>query len=52
MKVKKISITEFNQNISEWIEASRYQPIALTKKGIVVAYIVSRQIWEHIKEKI
>ena len=52
MKVKKISITEFNQNISFWIDESQREPIALTKKGIVVAYIVNRKLWQYLEEKI
>jgi PHD/YefM family antitoxin component YafN of YafNO toxin-antitoxin module len=52
MKVIKISITEFNENISMWIDEGRRQPIALTKKGIVVAYIISRSLFEFVKEKV
>jgi len=52
MKVNKISITEFNENISKWIEESGKVPVALTKKGIVVAYIINRGIWKYIEGKI
>jgi antitoxin (DNA-binding transcriptional repressor) of toxin-antitoxin stability system len=52
MKVKRISITEFNQNISQWIEESNVEPIALTKKGIVVAYIVNRKLWKYLEERL
>jgi|GEM_PF-6265408 prevent-host-death family protein len=39
----KVSITEFNDNISMYIEMARKEPIELTKRGIVVAVIISKQ---------
>lgn len=45
----KISITEFNDNISHYIDLSRKEPVELTKRGIVVAVIISKIDYEKIK---
>ena len=42
----KISITEFNDNISLYIEKSRKEPIFLSKRGIVVAVIISKKAYD------
>lgn len=45
----KISITEFNDNISFYIGKSKTEPIELTKRGILVAVIINRFNYEKIK---
>jgi len=47
----KVSITEFNDNISFYIEKAKTEPIELTKHGIVVAVIISREIYDQIKKE-
>lgn len=42
----KISITEFNNNISIYIAKSKTEPILLTKKGIVIAVIISKKVYD------
>ena len=37
-----ISISEFNDNISYYIDLARKEPIKLTKRGIIVAVIISK----------
>ena len=43
----KISITEFNDNISQYITLSRQEPIFLSKRGITVAVIISKKAYDH-----
>lgn len=42
----KISITDFNDNISFYITKSKSEPIMLTKHGIVVAVIISKKVYD------
>ena len=43
----KISITEFNDNISYYISLSKSEPIMLTKRGIVIAVIISKKVYDN-----
>ena len=43
----KISITEFNDNISYYISKSKFEPILLTKRGITVAVIISKKVYDN-----
>lgn len=45
----RISITEFNDNISFFIGKSKHEPVELTKRGILVAAIINRFNYEKIK---
>jgi len=45
----RVSITEFNDNISFYILKSRTEPIELTKRGILVAVIINKLDYEKIK---
>lgn len=47
----KISITEFNDNISFYIDKSKTEPIFLSKRGIVVAVIISKKAYERGPQK-
>lgn len=42
----KLSITEFNDNISFYISKAKSEPIELTKRGVVVAVIISKKQYE------
>lgn len=42
----KVSITEFNDNISTYIAKSKTEPIFLTKRGICVAVIISKKVYD------
>lgn len=42
----KISITEFNDNISFYIDKARQEPVLLTKHGITVAVIISKKLYD------
>jgi prevent-host-death family protein len=42
----KISITEFNDNISYYIDKSKTEPILLSKRGIVIAVIISKKAYD------
>lgn len=42
----KISITEFNDNISYYIEKAKFEPIELSKRGITVAVIISKKAYD------
>ena len=42
----KIGITKFNDNISFYISKSKTEPIELTKRGIVVAVIISKKAYD------
>lgn len=42
----KISVTDFNNNISLYITKANKEPIELMKRGVVVAVIVSKKIYE------
>lgn len=42
----KVSITDFNANISYYIDLSKKEDIELTKRGVVVAIIISRAKYE------
>jgi prevent-host-death family protein len=46
----KVSITEFNDNISMYIEMAKDESIELTKHGIVVAVIISKQTYAKINQ--
>ena len=46
----KISISEFNDNISFYIDKSKHEPIELTKRGILVAVIINKSNYEKIKD--
>jgi hypothetical protein len=45
----KISITDFNSNISYYISLSQKEPIELLKRGVVVAVIISKKLYEKSK---
>jgi prevent-host-death family protein len=45
-KNMKISITEFNDNISFYIDKARKEPIQLSKRGIIVAVIISKKAYD------
>ena len=47
-----ISITEFNNNISYYIDLAKKEEIKLTKRGIVVAVIISKKTYDEILEEI
>jgi PHD/YefM family antitoxin component YafN of YafNO toxin-antitoxin module len=47
----KISITEFNDNISFYILKSKHEPIELTKRGILVAAIINKFNYEKYKSQ-
>jgi len=42
----KVSITEFNNNISLYIAKAKSEPIRLMKRGVVVAVIVSKKVYD------
>jgi prevent-host-death family protein len=42
----KVSITDFNNNISAYITKAKTEPIELTKRGTVVAVIISKKDYE------
>ena len=42
----KISITQFNDNISYYIDMAKKEPILLSKRGIVVAVIISKKVYD------
>jgi prevent-host-death family protein len=42
-----VSITKFNDNISFYIDKSRKEPVKLTKRGIVVAVIISKKAYDN-----
>lgn len=42
----KVSITEFNDNISFYIDKCKTEPVLLSKRGIVVAVIISKKIYD------
>jgi prevent-host-death family protein len=42
----QISITEFNDNISTYIEKSKTEPIFLSKRGIIIAVIISKKAYD------
>lgn len=42
----KISITEFNNNISLYILKAKTEPVMLMKRGVVVAVIVSKKAYD------
>ena len=42
----KLSVTDFNDNISLYINKSKNEPIELTKRGIVVAVIISKKAYD------
>lgn len=42
----KVSITEFNDNISFYIAKSKTEPILLSKRGIVIAVIISKKAYD------
>ena len=41
-----ISITEFNDNISYYIDLAKKEPIKLSKRGIIVAVIISKKEYD------
>lgn len=48
----KVSITEFNDNISYYISLSKNEPILLTKRDIVVAVIISKKAYDQGPQKV
>lgn len=46
-----ISITEFNNNISYYIDLAKKEPIQLSKRGIIVAVIISKKAYDNGPEK-
>ena len=46
-----ISITEFNNNISYYIDLAKKEPIKLSKRGIIVAVIISKKAYDQGPEK-
>jgi len=42
----RISITEFNNNISIYIDKAKKEPILLMKRGVVVAVIISKKAYD------
>lgn len=42
----KVSITHFNDNISQYIQQSKKEPIMLMKRGVVVAVIISKAVYD------
>lgn len=42
----EISITEFNNNISAYIAKARTEPIILMKRGVAVAVIISKKVYD------
>jgi prevent-host-death family protein len=42
----KVSITKFNDNISFYISKSKTEPIELSKRGIIVAVIISKKAYD------
>jgi prevent-host-death family protein len=46
-----ISITEFNNNISYYIDLAKKEPIKLSKRGIIVAVIISKKAYDNGPEK-
>jgi len=42
----KVSITHFNDNISHYITQSKKEPILLMKRGVTVAVIISKQVYD------
>lgn len=47
----KISITEFNNNISLYISKAKKEPVELTNHGIIVAVIISKKEYEKSQVK-
>ena len=43
----KVSITVFNDNISFYIAKSKTEPVMLTKRGVVVAVIISKKVYDN-----
>lgn len=46
-----ISITEFNNNISYYIDLAKKEPIKLSKRGIIIAVIISKKAYDNGPEK-
>jgi len=42
----KISITDFNNNISLYISKSKHEPVELMKRGVTVAVIISKKAYD------
>jgi len=47
-----VSITQFNDNISYYIQLCKKEPIKLSKRGLIVAVIVSKKEYDLKAKKI